>query len=96
MSGISSALCCATNATAKFIESELFNFIQHFMHTYLKITEVSITHFIIQFADMGTLLKEEDVNLATWVRAWVWQVGFMVDRVALGQVFSEYFGFPCQ
>jgi hypothetical protein len=24
------------------------------------------------------------------------QVGFEVDKVALGQVFSEYFGFPCQ
>jgi hypothetical protein len=24
------------------------------------------------------------------------QVGFMLDKVALGQVFSEYFGFPCQ
>jgi hypothetical protein len=23
-------------------------------------------------------------------------VGFMVDKVALGQAFSEYFGFPCQ
>jgi hypothetical protein len=23
-------------------------------------------------------------------------VGFMVEKVALGQVFSEYFGFPCQ
>jgi hypothetical protein len=23
-------------------------------------------------------------------------VGFVVDRVALGQVFSKYFGFPCQ
>jgi hypothetical protein len=23
-------------------------------------------------------------------------VEFLVDRVALGQVFSEYFGFPCQ
>jgi hypothetical protein len=23
-------------------------------------------------------------------------VGFAVDKVALGQVFSEYFGFPCQ
>jgi hypothetical protein len=30
------------------------------------------------------------------VRAQVWQVGFVVDEVALGQVFSEYFGFPCQ
>jgi hypothetical protein len=26
-----------------------------------------------------------------------WQhVGFVVDTAALGQVFSEYFGFPCQ
>jgi hypothetical protein len=24
------------------------------------------------------------------------QVGFVVDKVALGQVFSAYFGFPCQ
>jgi hypothetical protein len=23
-------------------------------------------------------------------------VGFVVDKVALGQFFSEYFGFPCQ
>jgi hypothetical protein len=23
-------------------------------------------------------------------------VGFVVDNVVLGQVFSEYFGFPCQ
>jgi hypothetical protein len=23
-------------------------------------------------------------------------VGFVVNNVALGQVFSEYFGFPCQ
>jgi hypothetical protein len=24
------------------------------------------------------------------------QVGFVVDKMSLGQVFSEYFGFPCQ
>jgi hypothetical protein len=24
------------------------------------------------------------------------QVGFLVDKVALGQIFSEYFDFPCQ
>jgi hypothetical protein len=23
-------------------------------------------------------------------------MGFMVDKVALGQIYSEYFGFPCQ
>jgi hypothetical protein len=28
---------------------------------------------------------------ASRVRARVWQVGFVVDKVALGQVFSEYF-----
>jgi hypothetical protein len=33
---------------------------------------------------------------AARVRARVWQVGFAVDKVASGQVFSEYFGFPCQ
>jgi hypothetical protein len=33
---------------------------------------------------------------AAQVRARVWQVGFVVDKVALGQVLSEYFGFPCQ
>jgi hypothetical protein len=26
----------------------------------------------------------------------VWQVGFVVDKMAPEQVFSEYFGFPCQ
>jgi hypothetical protein len=33
---------------------------------------------------------------AARVRAWFWQVGFVVDKVALELVFSEYFGFPCQ
>jgi hypothetical protein len=30
------------------------------------------------------------------VGARVWQVGFVVDKVVSGQVFSEYFVFPCQ
>jgi hypothetical protein len=30
------------------------------------------------------------------VRARVWEVGFVVDKVALGQVFSAYFGFLSQ
>jgi hypothetical protein len=33
---------------------------------------------------------------ATRVRVRVWQVGFVVNKVALGQVSSEYFGFSCQ
>jgi hypothetical protein len=30
------------------------------------------------------------------IRAWVWQVGFVVDKVVSGQIFSKYFGFHCQ
>jgi hypothetical protein len=33
---------------------------------------------------------------AARVRTRVWQVGFLVDKVASGQVSSEYFGFRCQ
>jgi hypothetical protein len=33
---------------------------------------------------------------AALIRARVWQVEFVVDKVASGQVFSEYFGFPCR
>jgi hypothetical protein len=33
---------------------------------------------------------------AARVPARIWQVEFVVDKVALGQVFSEYFGFRCQ
>jgi hypothetical protein len=33
---------------------------------------------------------------AARAHARVWQVGFMVGKMAPGQVFSEYFGFPCQ
>jgi hypothetical protein len=33
---------------------------------------------------------------AARVRVRAEHVGFLVDKVALGQVSSEYFGFPCQ
>jgi hypothetical protein len=33
---------------------------------------------------------------AAQVRARSEHVGFVVDKAELGQVFSEYFGFPCQ
>jgi hypothetical protein len=36
------------------------------------------------------------LTAAARVRARVWQVGFVVDEMASGQVFSEYFGFPRQ
>jgi hypothetical protein len=31
-----------------------------------------------------------------WFKTGSSHVGFVVDKVALVQVFSEYFGFPCQ
>jgi hypothetical protein len=36
------------------------------------------------------------LTAAARVRARVWKVGFVVDKVASGQVFSKYFGFPFQ
>jgi hypothetical protein len=36
------------------------------------------------------------LTAAARVRARLCHVGFLVDKVVLGQVFSEYFGFPCQ
>jgi hypothetical protein len=36
------------------------------------------------------------LTAAARVRVRAEHVGFVVDRVVLGQVFSEYFGFPCQ
>jgi hypothetical protein len=33
---------------------------------------------------------------AARVPVWVWQEGFVVDKVDLGQIFSEYFGFLSQ
>jgi hypothetical protein len=35
-------------------------------------------------------------TMAARVRVRVWQVGFVVDKVALGRVFSAYLGFLCQ
>jgi hypothetical protein len=35
-------------------------------------------------------------TVAARIRVRVDHVGFVVDKVALGQHFSEYFGFPCQ
>jgi hypothetical protein len=34
--------------------------------------------------------------VSRWLPTGSGQVGFVVDKVALGQVLSEYFGFPCQ
>jgi hypothetical protein len=45
---------------------------------------------------MGRAIAEAVSRWLPTVAAQVWQVGFMVDKVASGQVFFEYFGFPCQ
>jgi hypothetical protein len=37
-------------------------------------------------------LRREEIQWKLKVK--LSQVGFVVDRVALGQIFSEYFGFP--
>jgi hypothetical protein len=36
------------------------------------------------------------VTAAARIRARVWQMGFVVDKVTSGQVLSKYFGFPCR
>jgi hypothetical protein len=42
---------------------------------------------------MGRGIAEEVSRWLLTAGARVWQVGFVVDKVASGQVFSEYFGF---
>jgi hypothetical protein len=35
-------------------------------------------------------------TIAAWVPSQVRYVGFLVDKVEMGWVFSEYLGFPCK
>jgi hypothetical protein len=44
----------------------------------------------------GRVIAEAVSRWLPTAAARVWQVGFVVDKVASGQVFSEYFGFPWQ
>jgi hypothetical protein len=48
------------------------------------------------FMSYGRAIAEAVSRWLPTTVAWVWQVGFLVDKVMSGQVFSEYFGFPCQ
>jgi hypothetical protein len=50
-----------------------------------------VSEFYVVVLPHGRAIAE-----AARVFAPVWQVGFVVDKVASGQVFSEYFGFLCQ
>jgi hypothetical protein len=45
---------------------------------------------------IGRAIAEADSRWLHTAAVRVWQVGFMVDKLASGQFFSEYFGFPCQ
>jgi hypothetical protein len=53
-----------------------------------------------KYPDLGRAIAEAVSRwlptAAAWVRPRVWKVGFVVDKVASGQVFSEYFGFPAK
>jgi hypothetical protein len=50
-----------------------------------------MTHLIT-----ATRTLEADVTLPVGFEPGSGHVGFVVHKVALRQVFSEYFGFPCQ
>jgi hypothetical protein len=57
--------------------------------------------YVRKYGDLGGCAIAEVVSrwlptAAARVRARVWKMGFVVDKVALGKVFSEFFGFPCQ
>jgi hypothetical protein len=53
-------------------------------------------HKLIQGRSIAQVVSRWLPTAAARIRARVWQVGFVVDKVTLRQVFSEYFGFPCQ
>jgi hypothetical protein len=64
---------------------------------------ISISNLIVSTCDILLCVRAIAEAFSRWlstaaarVRARVWQVGFMVDKVSSGKVFSEYFGFPCQ
>jgi hypothetical protein len=65
-----------------------------------KITNLQLWSQCIKGLTLGRAIAEA---VSRWlptavarVHSRAWQVGFVVDKMALGQVFSEYFGFPCQ
>jgi hypothetical protein len=66
----------------------------------LKTNGKQVSNALINNAGLGRAIAEAVSRwlptAAARVRARVWQVGFLVDKLASGQVFSEYFGSPCQ
>jgi hypothetical protein len=51
--------------------------------------------YIIHLLSRAIAVSHRLRTAAVQVRARSGHVGFVMDTVALGQVFSEYFGFPC-
>jgi hypothetical protein len=52
----------------------------------------------VVYLTMLSVSQTQDRAIAQAVSRWLpgsGEVGFVVDKVALGQVSSEYFGFPC-
>jgi hypothetical protein len=47
----------------------------------------------MKIIEHGITIEETTAAARVHIRA---NVGFAADKAALGQVFSEYFGFPCQ
>jgi hypothetical protein len=70
------------------------------LEQYIFFINVMYIIYYVYIINEGRAIAEADSRWppteAARVRARVWQVGFVVDKVASGQVFSEYFGFPCQ
>jgi hypothetical protein len=44
----------------------------------------------------GRALPQADSRRVPWFELGSGHVGFVVDKLVLGQVFSRYFSFPCQ
>jgi hypothetical protein len=60
-----------------------------------------LSDIVIVIVESETLIASQAVSrwlptAAARVQARVSQVGYVVDKIALGQVFPEYLGFPCQ
>jgi hypothetical protein len=67
---------------------------RHFCQTLSKLSFIKIRLWVSWGKD-GTCMVSLCTRDETDKRAKS-HVGFVVDKMALGQVFSEYFGFPCQ
>jgi hypothetical protein len=78
-----------------------FNIICNPIISSTKVCNPQISSSSINYCVIITVSRDRIVGIATTsvavrVHIQAEHVGLVVNRVALGQVFSEYFGFPCQ